>query len=200
MGFKRDIFIVKIKKEFEYAEHPDIIKLISEKYHQLFSILWNQFHNLSELIDNKNTNQVISLLEKESRLAKKDPSEYMFDFFGQYRLKDCLQQILREKFFDTILIIQNSYSMWGVNMFYVLEKDQLLNISLIRKNSLKENSREIPQNSEGNVLDREIAKISAEDLISEYNWSQEDPTELKYLRSKIVNMKEESIDPIQDPL
>lgn len=194
MGFKRDKFVVKIKSKFEEVTLPVALPLLPEKYHLIFSKLWNHFQCLGDIIDSNNYETIAVLLKSSN------PDEIMIDvnqFFGLYREKDCLQQVLREIFFDTVVIIQNVYSPYGVNLFQVLEKDQLINISF--EKSLSADHLANPLVVEEDADDRTIAKVYAEDLISEDNWVGEEPAELKYLRKKVVNMRED-IDSIQYPL
>ena len=125
-------------------------------------------------------------------------TEDLEKYFGFYRSKDCLQQVLRENFFDTLLIIQNVYSQYAINLFQVVNKDQIINVVL--EDPSEDDHLGTPPSIEEEIFNRTIAKTYAEDLISEYNWEKEDPTELKYLRSKIVNMRDDSIESIQHPL
>ena len=195
MGFKRDKFVVRIRPEFEETALPEILKAVPEKFHRITSKLWNHFQNLPDMINTENYNSIFKILEESGRnWGIDDLSKY----FGIYRSKDCLQQVLRENFFDTLLIIQNVYSQYAINLFQVVNKDQIINVVL--EDPSEDDHLGTPPSIEEEVFNRTIAKTYAEDLISEYNWEKEDPTELKYLRSKIVNMRDDSIESIQHPL
>ncbi len=194
MGFKRDKFVVKLKPKFENVTFPEILKNIPNKFHDIFSILWNHFQDLSEIIDNNNIDVVIHLLEDKQTSKTVNLEKY----FGLYRSTDCLQQEIRKKFFDTVIIIENVYSPHKNNIIQVLKKDQIINI-LVEEPTKKDHVGITPAISDSE-LDRTIAKVYVENLISEKTWASEVPIELQYLKSKIVNMKENVFDPIQNPI
>ena len=119
MGNLADVFIVRLKPEYQEPKINTLLPLIPQQYHQMFSVLWDHFHSLSEILDSEN-------------LPLIDTLDYGPDcgnvFFTHRYRGECLQQILRRQFFDTLLIIQNVYTPNKRNVFQVLREGEALDI------------------------------------------------------------------------
>lgn len=188
MGMKCDKFLLRLKSEYEDKPLPEILKMIPEKYHRMLAVLWNHFQSLEDMIDSSNSETVFKLVaELETDDAR---------FTERYRQKDCLQQILRENFFDTLLIIQNVNNALRYNLFQVVPKDQIL--SIILEEPGEQMDPDTPVDFDGNhhVVFHEC---SAEDLINQDIWNTELPVDQKYIRKPIVNLQEQGLEPVQHP-
>ena len=186
MGYKRDLFIVRLKNAYseDTISNKEDFNKIPEKFRQLFSSLWNH-HQSIITIAAESTNFI-----DFSRTLNQEELE---QFYGLYRNTDCLQQVIREVFFDTVLIIQNVYSPFRINLLEVVQKEQIVTVTVSNK------AGNDPQD-EVTVFDRMIAKAYAEDLLSSDEWNAERETlEERFARKPIVNMREDGIDPVQDP-
>lgn len=181
MGMKCDKFLLRLKSEYEDKPLPEILKMIPEKYHRMMAVLWNHFQSLEDMIDSSNAETVFKLV---AELETDD-----IRFTERYRQKDCLQQILRENFFDTLLIIQNVNNVLRYNLFQVVTKDQILSIFLHSP------SADHAETEEPKVFD----SFSVEDIINQEIWSKELPVDQKYLRKPIVNLQEQGLEPVQHP-
>ena len=143
-----DIFYIRIKDEFTDADWSKLDELIPNEYKCMFSILWNEFQGLEEILSNENIEKVLNTITiNRHKIVEK------VEFFSRYRGEDCLQQILRKTFFNTVVILQNQEDGVGINRTYVLSPDDTLYLDIDNA----ENSRDdIPE-----------IKTSAYDLINE---------------------------------
>ena len=119
MGNLADVFIVRLKPEYQEPQINALLPLIPQQYHQMFSVLWDHFHSLSEILDSENL-PLIDTLDY-------GPNCGNVSFTHRYR-DECLQQILRRQFFDTLLIIQNVYSPDKRNVIHILREGEALDI------------------------------------------------------------------------
>jgi len=124
MGNLADVFIVRLKREYQEPQINALLPLIPQQYHQMFSVLWDHFHSLSEILDSES----IPLIDT----MEYGPTCGNVSFTHRYR-GECLQQILRRQFFGTLLIIQNVYSPDKRNMFHVLREGEALDIRAYTK-------------------------------------------------------------------
>lgn len=120
MGCLVDTFIITQTNEFKNMcneePHIDNIKYIFSKvpirYHKMLKVLMDEFcEELDFIMDRSNFDKVYELIEN---LETDDAI-----FSDRYR-GNCLQQILRKEFFDTLLILQNDLDMDKVNKFIVV--------------------------------------------------------------------------------
>lgn len=186
MNLHQDKFVIKLSSKYQDVVLPNILEKLPEKYHMMFSLLWNHFQNISDIIDSRNSDQAFKILYENKINVDDCP------FSGPYREKDCLLQILRSEFFDTLMVFQNVYSPYGITLFHVLEKDQIIRVTVEEGSDVED--------FETDQSDNVLAKVSVEDLISEKRWGEELPLDQRYKQSPIVNMREDRIDPIRELL
>lgn len=124
MGNLADTFIVRLKPQFRETYIEALMPLIPEPYQQMFCILWDHYTSLEHILDTDNMARIESMNLEES------PPHVVFAH--RYR-GECLQQILRRTFFDTVLIIQNVYSPNKRNVFHVLREGEALDVRVYPK-------------------------------------------------------------------
>tara|TARA_Y100000310_G_C20681727_1_gene816383 strand:+ start:837 stop:1343 length:507 start_codon:yes stop_codon:yes gene_type:complete len=120
MGCLVDTFIITQSDEFKRIcnEEPDIDKMeyifnkVPERYHKMLKVLMDNFNEeLDFIMDRSNFDEVYELIED---LETDDTI-----FSDRYR-GNCLQQVLRKEFFDTLLILENDLDMDKANRFFVV--------------------------------------------------------------------------------
>jgi len=124
MGNLADTFIVRLKPEFKEATIDKLMPLIPEPYQRMFAILWDHYASLEHILDSN------SMACIESMDIEESPPHVVFAH--RYR-GECLQQILRRQFFDTLLIVQNVYSPNKRNVFHVLREGEAVDIRVYPK-------------------------------------------------------------------
>ncbi len=151
MGNLADTFIVRLKPEFKEPNIEQIMPLIPKPYQQMFCILWDHFYSLEHILDSRNLMNVLDMIED---------SDMQFDhrYHGE-----CLQQILRRNFFNTLLIIQNVYSPDKRNVIHVLREGEALDVRAYQK-----------WYSDRTVSGKPKWRLAfpVEDIISEEEWAQ----------------------------
>lgn len=123
MGNLADTFIVRLKPEFRDASIEKLMPHIPSQYHQMFAILWDHYASLEHILDTDNMARIEAMNIEES------PPHVVFAH--RYR-GECLQQILRQTFFETLLIIQNVYSPWKHNFFYALRENEACEVRVFQ--------------------------------------------------------------------
>lgn len=182
MANKCDMFFVKIKPEYIDYQFDGKFEDIPERHHEMFAKLWNHFQNLPDIISSHNHRAVMTILDEmvpDSRDVDINITDLMFQFYGLYRNTTCLQHFIRNKYFDTVLIIQNLISYRRFNIIKVLEEDESIELQVLDKTG----SPVLNVDDGGNIgcpID-----TSAYNLITEEQWCSEDPEELVYLREQI---------------
>ncbi len=159
MGNLADVFIVRLKSEYQEPQINALFALIPQQYHQMFSVRWDHFHSLSEILDSEN----LSLIDQ----LDYGPDCGNVSFTHRYR-GECLQQILRRQFFDTLLIIQNVYSPDKQNVFHVLREGEALDIRAYPK--------WYSDRTESGIPKWQLA-FPVEDMISEREWENAKPAD-----------------------
>ena len=101
MGNLADTFIVRLRPEFRDAPIEMLMPHIPSQYQPMFAILWDHYASLEDILDTDNIARI------EAMNLEQAPPHIVFAH--RYR-GECLQQILRQTFFETLLIIENVYS------------------------------------------------------------------------------------------
>lgn len=127
MGCLIDKYFVRIKSKWKDSSIQSILEELDPKYHEMLSLLWNQFHNLNDILDSENFESIMTLLS----LNKYTPNDDI-QFTDRYR-GECLQKELRTKFFDTLIVIQNEPNLKKYNVYYVLDNNSIINIKILNK-------------------------------------------------------------------
>lgn len=159
MGNLADVFVVRLKPEYQGVQLDVLLTLIPNQYHQMFCVLWDHFHNLNEILDSSNMPMIDTL--------DYGPECVDISFTHRYR-GECLQQILRRQFFDTLLIIQNVYSPDKRNVFHVLREGEALDIRAYPK--------WYSNRTEDGKPKWQLA-FPVEDMISEREWENAKPAD-----------------------
>ncbi len=153
MGNLADTFIVRLKPEFKEPNIEQIMPLIPKPYQQMFCILWDHFYSLEDILD---TDRFAGI---EAMKLEESPPHVVFAH--RYR-GQCLQQILRQSFFETLLIVQNVYSPWKHNFFHVLRKNEACEVRVFQ--------HWLSYRHDGLGARCQVA-ISASDILTEEQWA-----------------------------
>ncbi len=156
MGNLAETFIVRLKPEFKEPSIEKLLLHIPEPYHRMFSILWDYYSSLEHILDSRNLAGVLDMIE-----------DYDMLFDHRYR-GECLQHILRRQFFDTLLIIQNVYSLEKRNVIHVLREGEAVDIRAYPK--WHSNRTESGQ-------PKWRLAFPVEDIISEEAWEENKPAD-----------------------
>ena len=125
MGCLIDTFIITPKREFIHCMSKrnidEIVKMVPDKYKMMLCSLIDRFNCLDFIIDNRSDNEraieVFLLAERyETKHVK---------FSDRYR-GECLQQIIRETFYDTLLILENDFNQDKFNYFIVVRSNNVI--------------------------------------------------------------------------
>jgi hypothetical protein len=122
MGCLVDTFIICMKKEWNecgFEKKDKFAAAVPEEYQPMFRGLLETYQ-LGEIIDTQNY--------EKSKKVYEIAYEYESDevtFSSRYR-GECLQQILRRVFFDTIMIIQNDFDWDKNNQFFVVNSKEVI--------------------------------------------------------------------------
>lgn len=121
-----DQFIIRLKPDYKFETNlDDVIKLIPPKYRKMFSVIWNEFQNFEEIMSASNLQKIICLVKDIETEEEK--------FTYKYRIVcECLQSIIRDTFFDIILIIRNKPQV--LTTYITLSDTDKLQIQVIEKN------------------------------------------------------------------
>jgi hypothetical protein len=174
MGCLVDKFYIKLKPAWEAVDDFNkIYEQIPPEYHPMFGKLWNEFHNLEDIMSHENVDAlcgILAPLEKDGVF-----------FFSRYR-EDCLSQFLRKTFFDTVMIVSNQYNERKLNIFIVLKSSSLLDVYLYENQAMNEHD----------IFDDQTFCKSI-DIINEEIWTKELPDDQKFVQSAIDNLVETDI-------
>ena len=133
------------------------MKHIPSPYQRMFSILWDHYASLEDILDTDRFARIEAMKLEES------PPHVVFAH--RYR-GQCLQQILRQSFFETLLIVQNVYSPDKRNVFHVLREGEALDICAYPK--------WYSDRTESGKPKWRLA-FPVEDIISEEEWENSKP-------------------------
>lgn len=159
-----DLFIVKIKKEFMEASPQELMEHIPEKYHIMFTALWNEFQSLEEILDQRNF-YMSCFLCKELENLHDNVLYYHPD------RNESLQVIILDKFCEKLLVMQNIYNNKGHNIIYLVEEGFIANISF-KKNDIPEG---IPAIGDMNKTGDDVfINLAAGDIISWDEWNTQE--------------------------
>ncbi len=159
MGNLADTFFVRLKPEIRDASIEILMPHIPSQYQRMFSILWGQFASLEHILDSGNMARIEPMDIEEA------PPGVVFTH--RYR-GECLQQILRHKFFDTLLIVQNVYSPDKRNVIHVLREGEAVDIRAYPK--------WYSDRTESGKPKWRLA-FPVEDMISEREWENAKPAD-----------------------
>ena len=159
MGNLADVFVIRLKPEYQEPQINILLPLIPQQYHQMFSVLWDHFRSLTEILDLANL-PTINTLEY-------GPTCGNVSFTHRYR-GECLRQIIRRQFFDTMLILQKVYSPDKRNVFHVLREGEALDIRAYPK--------WYSDRTESGKPKWQLA-FPVEDMISEREWENAKPAD-----------------------
>lgn len=127
MGCLVDTFIITPKPEWRDTVclgTDEAIAQLSEaipfRYRHLFKVLMATCNCLNMLLDTRDRNKTLAILE----LASEYESAEM-KFSSRYR-GECLQQVLRKTFYDTLMIIADDYNPDKFNQFIVVMSDSII--------------------------------------------------------------------------
>jgi hypothetical protein len=99
----------------------EIVKMVPEKYKMMLYPLINRFNCLDFIMDNRSDyERTIEVTLVASRYITK-----YVKFSDRYR-GECLQQIIRKTFYDTLLIIENDFNQDKFNYFIVLRSNNVI--------------------------------------------------------------------------
>ena len=127
MGNLVDTFIISSKYEWmnriNFPTDKDlqaILKAVPEKYRIMLRALMVKFESLDRIMDNRDCDMAYEIFNAV------DP--YQTDnvmFLNRYR-GDCLQQVIRKTFYETLLIIENDYNEEKYNFFIVVYSNHII--------------------------------------------------------------------------
>ena len=125
MGCLVDTFIITPKREFincmGIQKIDEIVKMVPDKYQMMLYPLINRFNCLDFIMDNRsNYERTIEVTLVASRYKTK-----YVRFSDRYR-GECLQQIIRKTFYDTLLILENDFNQDKFNYFIVVRSNNVI--------------------------------------------------------------------------
>lgn len=127
MGCLVDTFIIASKhKWMEAVDHPtekslkEMLSAVPEKYRIMLRSLIVKFKNLNRIMDNRNSHIAWQVMK-----AAEPYEGDTVSFTSRYR-DECLQQVLRVTFYDTLLIVENDYNEEKYNYFVVLNSNNVI--------------------------------------------------------------------------
>lgn len=128
MGNLVDTFIITPNDDGLNFTDDQIIKSVPKKYRFLLGNLLEKFQ-LGAIMDYSNSDTIddfITELEDKCDAGLENEPEIGTDYWSMFTDRfrgECLQQILRKRFFKTLSIIVNDYSPDKVNKFIVVNSD-----------------------------------------------------------------------------
>jgi len=168
MGQLVDVFVIKINPAFEDANFDEIVGHIPERYVPMFSALWNEFQSLEEIMDERHLDLIMDIAEEFNN------EECDIFFMRRYR-HESLYQHIRTIFFDTLLILQNQFDARKLNRCIVVNKKDMIAITLPMPRVLTDN----------------VINVRADDLISEDKWKATIPGDQQMLQSTVEDLQED---------
>lgn len=125
MGNLVDTFIITPKKQWErllYMKdgNETIVSYVPLPYRPMLKRLLDTFGYMDRIMDNRDYEMAYAVW-KTARAFEKDGVA----FRRRYR-EDCLQQVIRTTFYDTLLIIENDYNPEKYNYFVVVHSRDIV--------------------------------------------------------------------------
>lgn len=127
MGNLVDTFILSPKKRWReiirnlnYDENKDrVLRLVGKKWKSVLELLIDYFDDLNEIVESneENANKIEDILVNNGLCWGV--------YHDRYR-GNCLQQVLRKKFYNTLLIVQNDFGPYKANKFIILNSDEVI--------------------------------------------------------------------------
>lgn len=154
MGCLVDRYIVKVKPEYKEAHINDIIEDVLPEYHRMLFSLWNEFHDLCEIISSDNFYKAVDIIKEH------ETDDIIFSH--RYR-GNCLLKNIREKFFYTIAIIEDEHNWDKFNYYNVIDNDDVIRITVEEKGVTTRERRPIPED----IKEKCITECYGEDITSE---------------------------------
>ncbi len=122
MGCLVDTFIITPKEQWRDAaaltrpeERKKMALHVPERYRMLLSALLAEFESLNTIMDNRDKDRAYGVLYKAREYEKDDV------WFSARNGEECLQQIVRRTFYDTLLIVANDYNPYKYDLFIVVQ-------------------------------------------------------------------------------
>ena len=127
MGNLVDTFIISSKYEWmnriNFPTDKDlqaILKAVPEKYRIMLRALMVKFESLDRIMDNRDCDMAYEVFNAVDPYQTDDVM-----FLSRYR-GNCLQQVIRKTFYDTILIVENDYNEEKYNFFIVVYSNHII--------------------------------------------------------------------------
>jgi hypothetical protein len=127
MGNLVDTFIITPKpawRDTVCLNTEEAARQLSEaipfRYRRLFKVLILTCNCLNTLLDTRDRNKTLEIMEMASEYETAE-----IKFSSRYR-GECLQQVLRKTFYDTLLIIADDYNQDKYNQFIVVMSDSMI--------------------------------------------------------------------------
>jgi hypothetical protein len=125
MGNLVDTFIITPKKEWAqllYAQENTgaIVPYVPPPYRPMIKALLDTFGYMDRIMDNRDYEMAYSVWKTARSFEKEDVV-----FRRRYR-EECLQQVVRTIFYDTLLIIENDFNPEKYNYFVVVHSRDIV--------------------------------------------------------------------------
>lgn len=125
MGNLVDTFIITPKKQWErflYVkdENEAIVSRVPPPYRPMLKMLLDTFGYMDRIMDNRDYEMAYAVWKTACSLEKAGVV-----FRRRYR-EECLQQVVRTIFYDTLLIIENDYNPEKYNYFVVVKSRDIV--------------------------------------------------------------------------
>ncbi|MFC1591225.1 hypothetical protein ACFL43_01745 [Thermodesulfobacteriota bacterium] len=127
MGNLVDVFILSSRYEWmsrvnRPSEHnlQQMLRAVPEQYRMMLRALMVRYESLDRVMDNRDSTHFADV----KRTAEQFETD-MIRFSDRYR-NDCLQQVIRRTFYDTLLIVENDYNPYKYNCFFVLQSNLVI--------------------------------------------------------------------------
>lgn len=136
MGCLVDTFIITPKPQWRDAaaltndiDIQNMLPYIPQYYHRLLSALLQEFVSLNTIMDNRDKEKTLEVLYR----AREFETEGVW--FSDRQRGQCLQQVIRKAFYDTILIIENDYNPYKYDQFIVVLSNEVVTESKWERNT-----------------------------------------------------------------
>ena len=100
-----------------------MVQAVPPKYRMMFRALLVRFNSLDIIMDNRDCDASNRIFQVADPYQTGDVK-----FWDRYR-GDCLQQIIRKVFYDTLLIVENDYNPEKYNYFICLQSNLVISKS-----------------------------------------------------------------------
>jgi hypothetical protein len=98
----------------------DILNAVPDKYRMMLRALLVKFESLDAVLENRNTDHAGKVI-KAAEPYETDEVKFIHRYRGE-----CLQQIIRTTFYDTLLILKNDYNPDKSNYFIILRSNEVI--------------------------------------------------------------------------